>query len=219
MAGLFGREAAGMQNVIEVEEDDDIGWFASAKLRMELPPVDMDLLTPQFAQERYDEIVMHGPLFYRDPDMTLPCCRSMPWCSTVFPTLFPQAVCAPCCALGSTISIINLESREDHLARWCLLGPNGATVACYLCPTVVLTGCICSVAAMVLTAAQRRRIIDRFRLAREGRASKLCACVCYPCALWRHAVFFNEMARKLSKLNRYNLNAVPNEDSMEMERE
>lgn len=90
------------------------------------------------------------------------------------------------------------DGESQTLARWFGMSGRGMGVSAALCPTIVFTGCIFSLGAMVLAAAQRRMLISRFQLKEEARCALCCAFVCYPCALWRHAVFLQEMVHEAS---------------------
>ena len=201
---------------------EEEGCCLGAKKRIRVPPVELTVISPEFAQARYDAIVHEGPCCYRNDDLALPPCRRLPCGSTIFPLLCPQAFCAPCCALGKTVSLMHHEVKccslhahtilsamvddtarastspvtqdqaDTYVGRNCGLGPKGIAVSVALCPLVTFSGCACSVAAMVLTSTQRGRIIDKYGLKREGLAATECAFFCYPCALWRHMAFLKE---------------------------
>lgn len=93
-----------------------------------------------------------------------------------------------------SVAVLTQISSKTFLGRNCGLGPQGMTVSLAICPMITITGCACSLGAMILTATQRKHIITRFGLRKEGSMAMLCSHLCYPCALWRHMVFLSEMS-------------------------
>lgn len=173
------------------------------------PPVPPPELLEGFdAKARWREIGMFSCCSYVAVEPEQAACKCCPcgcaktctWC----PNFCPQAVHAPCIALGQNVTLNQQEEpcccgSTTHCT--CLqMGKKGWCTCCFLAPFIQFGGfppgapANFSLMGACLTAIQRHAVKDAYGLLEEEDPEEGCCKVfcCYPCAIWKSWAFLYE---------------------------